>query len=187
MIGDSEIIDLYFARDMRAIDRTAEKYGGYCYSVAKNIVPSHEDAEECVNDTYLAAWNSMPPNRPDLLKYYLAKITRNKAVSRRKRLRAKRRGGDEAALALEELSECVSGGNGPEGEVLAAELAGRIDSFLAELPMRERQIFVRRYFFTEGVREIAEKAGMSEGNVSVTLHRTRAKLRACLEKEGYSV
>ena len=187
IMHDNAIIELYFARDERAITRTSEKYGTYCYSVAKNIVSVHEDAQECVNDTWLTAWNSIPPKRPDVLKYFLAKITRGKAIDRWKSLRAKKRGGDEVNLCLEELGECVHGGAEPEKEVLACELTACIDTFLATIPVRERQLFVRRYFFTESVEEIARTAGMSKNHVSVALHRTRGKLKDYLEKEGYQV
>ena len=184
---DNEIVKLYFDRDERAIEATSEKYGAYCFKVAFNIVALHEDAEECVNDTWLSAWNSMPPKKPDILKYFLAKITRSKAIDRWKLHHAKKRGGEETALVLEELEECVPGGSDPEEEVLAAELAKSINDFLRGLSVRERQLFVRRYFFAEPLDELSRKSGMSSNNVSVSLHRTRKKLKDCLEKEGYRI
>ena len=184
---DDEIVGLFFARNERAIAEVSGKYGAYCYTVAHNILPVREDAEECVNDTWLSAWNSMPPQRPDILRAFLAKITRSKAIDRWRMSHAKKRGADEVALVLEELSECVSGGSGPEDELLGAELSDTIDIFLSELSARERQLFVRRYFYTERVEDIAARAGMSRSNVSVSLHRTRAKLKKHLEKEGYLI
>ena len=182
---DQDIIALYFARNEAAITETAAKYGPYCYTVARNIVPAPEDAEECVNDTYLAAWNSMPPKKPDILRLFLAKITRSRAINRWKAQHAKKRGSDEVTLVLDELEECVAGGSDPEKEVLAAELSESIDAFLRTQPERERSLFIRRYFFTEAVDKIAQDYGMTAGNVSVTLHRTRKKLAEHLTKEGY--
>ncbi len=184
---DKDIIALYFARNEEAIGATAEKYGPYCYTVAHNIVAVHEDAEECVNDTYLAAWNSIPPTVPEILRLFLAKITRSKAINLWKMKKAKKRGADEVTLVLDELAECVSGGNDPAEEVIGSELSNTIDAFLRTLPQRDRQLFLRRYFFTEPVREIAKNAGLTETNVSVNLHRTRVKLKEHLVKEGYPV
>ncbi len=182
---DNEIIELYFARSEAAIARTAEKYGDYCYTVAHNILPQHEDAEECVNDTWLAAWNSIPPKRPDVLRLFLARITRSRAINRWHMLRAEKRGGGETAAVLDELEECVSGGSGPEQEAAANELSACIDAFLRTLPEKDRAMFVRRYFFTEPVSEIARRFGVNEGNVSVRLHRVRAKLKKHLQAEGF--
>ena len=184
---DKDIIALYFARNEDAISATADKYGPYCYTVAHNIVPVHEDAEECVNDTWLAAWESIPPKVPDILKLFLAKITHSKAINLWKMKTAKKRGADEVTLVLDELAEVVSGGNDPAEDVLAGQLSESIDTFLHSLPQRDRQLFVRRYFYTEPVREIARSAGLTESNVSVVLHRTRGKLKAHLEKEGYLI
>ncbi len=184
---DREIIDLYFARDERALTETAEKYGAYCFKVALNIVSGQEDAEECVNDTYLAAWNTIPPTVPDILKYYLAKITRGKALDRWKMMHTKKRGGDEMTLVLDELAECAGTMARPEDEILADELAEKINAFLGTLSVRDRQLFVRRYYFTEPVGQIAWRAGMSENGAAVVLHRTREKLRNYLAKEGYLV
>lgn len=184
---DEDIVKLFFSRDEQAITVVSKKYGAYCYSVALNIVSRHEDAEECVNDTWLGAWNCMPPQKPDILKYFLAKITRSKAIDRLKMYHTKKRGFGEITLVLEELSECVSEGSDPATEVLTTELTDTINLFLSSLPVRDRQLFVRRYFFTERVDEIAVKAGMSRSNVSVSLHRTREKLKKHLEKEGYLI
>lgn len=184
---DKEIISLFFARDQKALSEVSQKYGAYCYSLAFHIVSQHEDAEECVNDTWLGAWNSIPPQKPDILKYFLAKITRSKAIDRLKKYHAKKRGEDEAALVLDELSECIAGGSDPESEILICELSDIINVFLEAIPIRDRQLFVRRYFYTERIDDIASKAGMSKNNVSVSLHRTRAKLKEHLKKEGYLI
>ncbi len=184
-MNDHEIIELYFARNEEAIQRTSEKYGAYCFTVAQRIVSLHEDAEECVNDTYLAAWNSMPPKRPDILRLFLAKITRSKAINRWKARHAKKRGSDEVTLVLEELEECVGTNATPEGEVLANELAATIDGFLRSLSAKERTIFLRRYFYTEPIRRIAETEGVSENYASVILHRIRKSLKEYLLKEGF--
>lgn len=184
---DNDIIALYFDRNERAIEETSRKYGAYCYTVAHRILAIHEDAEECVNDTYLQAWNAMPPTWPERLRLFLAKITRSRALNRWEAARAKKRGEGEVSAVLDELEECVAGSpaDSPEDQVLSKELAGCIDAFLLDLPKRERDLFVRRYFFVEPVEAIASLAGMSAGNVSVILHRVRAKLKKHLEKEGY--
>jgi RNA polymerase sigma-70 factor (ECF subfamily) len=184
---DQEIIALFFARDERAIEETGRKYGAYCYTVAHRILSAHEDAEECVNDTYLRTWNTIPPQKPDIFKLFLAKITRNLAINRYEMLHTKKRGSGETAAVLEELEECVAGGASPEQEVIAGELGACIDRFVRELPERDGNIFIRRYFYTESVEEIAGRYGLAAGNVSVILHRVRTKLRKYLAKEGYLV
>lgn len=156
---DKEIISLFFSRDQKALSEVSHKYGAYCYSLAFNIVLQHEDAEECVNDTWLGAWNSIPPKKPDILKYFLAKITRGKAIDRLKKYHA----------------------------ILIGELSEIINVFLATIPIRDRQLFVRRYFYTESINNIASKAGMNNNNVSVSLHRTRAKLKDHFKREGYLI
>ena len=186
MIGDSEIIDLYFARDMSAIDRTAEKYGGYCYRVAKNIVPSHEDAEECVSDTWLRAWNSMPPERPSLLRAFLARITRNLSLDRWRSAHAAKRGqGEVVHVLLDELAECIADTEHVEDLVSAGELSAAVGRFVRSLPERDGDLFTRRYFFAESIPEIAAHSHLSENNVTVILSRARRRLRTHLEKEGF--
>ena len=184
---DNEIIDLYFARDDAAIAETSDKYGAYCYRVAHNILGIHEDSEECVNDTYLAAWNSMPPERPKVLKLFLAKITRSKAFDKWRKSHAAKRSDGEMPVLLDELSECVPGGTDPAEAVLFSELSESINGFLKGLPERERQIFLRRYFFSDSVKAISKAAELSENAVSVMLFRTRAKLKDHLVKEGHLV
>nr|MBQ4457043.1 RNA polymerase sigma factor [Clostridia bacterium] len=182
-MDDSRIIDLYLSRDETAIEETSRKYGAYCYTVANNILSSHEDAEECVNDTWMRTWNSIPPQRPQALKLFLLRITRNISLDRLKAVKAKKRGGGETELAIEELSECIPGAGDVIDELIEDELSGLIRRFVHSLPDTERAIFVRRYFFLESIKAVADKYGMSEGSVMTRLSRTRKKLRTLIEKE----
>lgn len=184
-LSDEIIIDLYWARDERAIGETDRKYGPYCTGVAGRVLRSREDAEECVNDTWLKAWNAMPPQRPGILRAFLAKITRNLALDRYRADHARKRGTGETAVALDELAECLSGSEDTESAVLAQELGDLIDRFLRQQPERERNVFIRRYFFLETPGEIAERYGLTANHVSVTLNRVRGKLKKALEEEGY--
>ena len=181
---DNQIIDLYFARSEAAIAQTAAKYGNYCYRIADNILSSREDAQECVNDTYLAAWNAMPPKRPGILSAFLGKITRNISLDRWKRRSAQKRGGGEAALSLEELDECLTGGQSPEREVERRELLRAINRFLDTLPETQRNIFVCRYWYLDSIEDISARFGDSQSKVTTVLFRLRKKLAAHLEKEG---
>lgn len=182
---DKAIIDLYWTRSENAISQTALKYGAYCYTIAFNILSNREDSEESVNDTYLAAWNTMPPKRPGILSAFLGKITRYISLDRWKRRSAAKRGGGQVPLALEELEECICGGEGPEGSLVHKQLLRSIESFLDKLPVQERQVFVCRYWYMDPVADIAERFGYSESKVKIMLFRTREKLRMKLEKEGY--
>lgn len=182
---DSRIVELYWDRDPQAITHSKEKYGIYCFSVADHILSNWEDSEECVNDTWLHAWNKMPPHRPDALRMFLAKITRRVAFNRFKANSAQKRGGGQMPLILEELVECVSDETDVEDSVIAKELGESIRRFVGALPAREGDIFARRYFFAESVSEIGEKYGLSANYVSVTLSRTRKKLKQHLIKEGF--
>ena len=182
-MDDSKIIDLYFKRDETAIEETDRKYGAYCYTVANNILSSHEDAEECVNDTWMRTWNSIPPQRPQALKLFLLRITRNISLDRLKAVKAKKRGGGETELAIEELSECIPGAGDVIDEMIENELSELIRLFVHSLPDLERAIFVRRYFFLDSVKAVADRYSMSEGSVMTRLSRTRKKLRTLIEKE----
>lgn len=184
---DRDIIDLYFKRDEAAIVRTKEKYGNYLFTVASNIVEIREDAEECVNDTYLDAWNSMPPKFPDFLKLYLAKLTRNRSFHVFRDKRAKKRGAGEMPVVLDELSECLSGGKEPEELLDEKELAAIIGEFLEKAGEAERGMFLCRYFYAQPVKNIAKQFGVSENYVSVNLHRMREKLKGYLATEGVYV
>lgn len=185
-MDDRDIINLYWARAHQAITETASKYGSYCRSIAQNILGSQEDAEECVNDTYLHAWNSIPPNRPDVLSAYLGKLTRNLSFDRFRTNHADKRGGGEICLVLDELAECVSGEETVEDEVTRQELIQTINEFLVLLPKDKRNIFLSRYWYVLPVSEIARKHGMTVGNVSVILSRIRTKLKAYLIERGYT-
>ena len=181
---DTQIIDLYFARSEQAVVETAHKYGSYLFSIAHNILLSRPDAEEAVNDTYLGAWRSIPPHCPNRLSTYLGKITRRCALEKWKAARAQKRGGGEVSLALEELEECVSGGETPQQVLEMKELTRKINSFLKELPDGEQRMFVSRYWYLMPVKEIARNMGFSESKVKSALSRTRGKLKHYLEKEG---
>lgn len=182
---DNQIIELYWSRDPQAIVYSKDKYGAYCFCVANNILANLEDAEECVNDTWLHAWNGMPPHRPQALRMFLAKITRRVAFNRAKAALAQKRGGGQLVLALEELSECLSQESPVEDQVVADELGACIRRFVRELPEREGNLFVRRYFFTESIGDIAQRQGLSVNHTTVLLSRTRSKLRQHLMKEGF--
>ena len=184
---DSKIVQLYWDRDPNAISQTANKYGNYCTSIAKNILGSNEDAEECVNDTYIKAWNSMPDHRPSVLSTFLGKITRNLSFNRYKLNHADKRGGSEIPAILDELSECVSGNNSVEQEIEYRELLNAIDAFLDNLSPQKRSIFVCRYWYSDSISAIAKQHGMRENTVSMTLHRLRLKLYNYLTERGFEI
>ena len=182
---DSKIVDLYWERSEQAIHETKRKYEHYCFSIASNILPLREDAEESVNDTYLAAWNTMPPNRPCILSTFLGKITRRISIDRWRNQSADKRGGGNVPIALDELAECIPGGADPASEVEAKELSKAVGRFLDTVSCMERRIFLMRYFELAKIRTIASEFHMSVGTVKSILHRIRTKLRTALEKEGY--
>ena len=184
---DTQIVDLYFARDEQAISETAYKYGKYLFTIANNILLSRPDAEETVNDTYLGAWRSIPPHRPNRLSTYLGKITRRSALEKWKAAHARKRGGGEVPLALDELSECIPGGETPEQTIELKELTRILNSFIKALPETEQRIFVCRYWYLYPVKSIARDFGFSESKVKSMLSRTRTKLKHHLEKEGITV
>ena len=182
-MNDEEIIELYFERQERAITETEAKYGRYCRTIADNILHSRQDTEECLNDTWLRTWNSIPPARPSVFSAFLAKITRSLAINRINRENAKKRN-RAVTVALEELSECVCTAD-TEKEFNAKELERAVNTFVFQLNARERNIFIRRYFFVEPVSVIAGKYGLKEGNIMTILSRTRKKLKTYLVKEGF--
>ena len=184
---DRQIVALYWQRDPNAIPATDRKYGRYCKTIANNILNSAEDAEECINDTYLNAWNAMPPHRPSVLATFLGKITRHLCFDRFRRNCAEKRGGSEIDLALEELGECVSGTETPEDAYCRKELIGEINAFLNTLPQKSRDLFLCRYWYTFSIKEIAKRFSMTENNVSVILNRTRSKLKDHLAQRGYEL
>ena len=180
---DSRIVDLYWQRSQEAISQTAQKYGRYCFSIAYSILENGSDAEETVNDTWLGAWNAMPPHRPQILSAFLGKITRRTALKRWEANCAARRGGGETALVLDELAGCIPG-KSLEETLSERELSRILAKFLRDLPRTERQIFVCRYWYLDPIREITKQFGFSESKVKSMLLRTRNKLKKELEKEG---
>ena len=183
---DMEIIELYWQRDERAVKESDVKYGRLCKGIALRLLENMEDSEECVSDTWLRAWNTIPPQRPEILRAFFAKITRNLALDRCRSSAAQKRGGGEVSLALEELKDCVSGGT-IESELERKELVAAINDFLRGLDEKERQLFLRRYWLAESVSVIAKKSGMSANAVSLRLMRLRTRLKEHLEKEEISV
>lgn len=186
-MDDGKIVQLYWDRDEQAIPATADKYGNYCASIARNILGSQEDAEECVNDAYLCAWNSMPPHWPKMLSVFLGKLTRNVSLNRYKYDTAEKRGGGEVPVVLDEVAELVSGTDSVEQEVDRGELVSAIDTFLKRLPADRRSMFVCRYWYFDSVSSIASRFGMTENHVSVTLNRLRFKLRHDLLERGFDL
>ncbi len=184
---DSRIVELYWRRSGDAIAETSRKYGGYCYAIAYNLLSSVQDAEECVNDTWLGAWNSMPDNRPNYLAPFLGKIARSLAFNRFRAGRAEKRGGGELPLVLEELGECVPAVPSAAQAVEDAELEKEIDRFLHGLPCRDCDVFLRRYWYGESLAEISKRCGLKLNTVKTSLYRSREKLRRHLEKEGIAL
>ena len=182
---EANILDLYWRRSESAIDETDSKYGKYCFTVANNILDDAEDSEESVNDTYLETWNSIPPQRPQSLKAYLGKLCRHISISRFRRRSAAKRGGGEVALVIDELGDCVPASNNVHMTVEAMELAAYLNCFLDALPEREQRLFVARYWYAMPVNKIAERFGIKENTAKTILLRTRRKLQAALEREGY--
>lgn len=182
---DHQIIALYWDRNERAIAETGKKYGNYCFTIAENILHNREDSEECVSDTWLNAWNAMPPQKPARFRMFLAKITRNLSFNRFNAKNAKKRGGGELTLVLEELAECIADESDVENDYAARELGQCIKAFVGALPQRDANVFVRRYFFTEPVAVIAQRYALTDNHVMVILSRTRKKLKVHLVKEGF--
>jgi RNA polymerase sigma-70 factor (ECF subfamily) len=182
-VEDEKIIELFFSREEAALEETAQKYGAYCRAVALDILGSVEDAQECLSDTLLRVWNSIPPQRPKNLRIYLGRIARNLSFDRYRRDHAQKRGGGEVELALEELEACIPSGASPEQEMEEKELTRLIEDFLKSISQRDRIIFVRRYYHAQSVKRIAKDMGMTQSNVSTVLLRSRNKLRLRLEQE----
>ena len=182
---DARIVDLYWARDERAVAESAAKYGGYCLTVARNILSDGEDARECVNDTWLGAWNAMPEDRPVRLRAYLAAITRRVAINRWKAARTQKRGGGQTPLVIEELSQCIPGGESAEARLEAEELGRAVAAFVRALPDTERRVFLCRYWYLDSIEDIAGTFGFARSKVKSMLARTRKKLLAYLRKEGF--
>ena len=185
--NDKDIVELFWNRNEQAISAASQKYGKYCKTIALNILQNNEDADECVNDALLGAWNSIPPNKPPVLSVFLARIVKNGAYDRvRKKWRVKR-GSGEIALVFEELEECVSGKYDVEDEFEFKELQKAINNFLKRLNAKHRKMFLLRYWYSFSITEIAARLGTTENSVSVTLSRTRSKIKAYLTGRGYII
>ena len=182
---DQQIVDLYWQRDESALRLTAACYGAMLAAVARRILDDPAESEETVNDTYLKAWNVIPPHKPAKLGAFLAKITRELAIDRYRRRRAEKRTASQYALSLEELSECVPGGETVEEAADAKALSEYLDGFIRSLPAEKRFVFIRRYWYGDGISDIAKKAKVNETRVKNILSRLRKKLREELEKEGF--
>lgn len=184
---DEGIVSLYWDRDEQAITETDLKYGRYCFAIAYNILCNKEDSDECVNDTYNKAWNSMPPQRPVFLSAFLGKIVRNISLNRYKENKTQKRGGSQIELILDELGDVASDMPGPDDEMMMKQMEGAINEFLRNLPEYKRVMFVRRYWYADDIGAIAKRMGISANNVSVELRRIRLKLRGFLIERGFDV
>ena len=184
---DDQIIDLYWQRSETAIEETDQKYGRYLTAIAYNILSDLEDSKESVNDTYMNAWNSMPPHRPNVLSAYLAKITRNVSIDRIRRKNRGKRVPSEYLTSLSELSDCVTDGQNVEREIDMKQLGEALNAFVRALPDEARHLFIGRYFYMDPLREVARYCGMSEAKAKSMLHRLRLSLKAHLEKEGFGL
>lgn len=185
-MDDKVIINLFLKRKESAIKQTDKKYGNYLHKVAFNILGLREDAEECVNDTYMAAWNQIPPQIPKKLLAYLGRITRNISLDRFKFLTAKKRNSNMAVL-FSELEDCIPSNNYVEGDVEYSELIKVINMFLEECNQEMRNIFVRRYWYCEAISDIALRYKVSESKVKSMLFRSRKRLKIYLDEEGFAV
>lgn len=186
-MDDGQIVGLYWKRSENAISETANKYGRYCYYIAYNILRNNEDSEECVNDTYMKAWNAMPPQCPKCLSTFLGKITRNLSLNLFHHNNAAKRNPGQYIYALEEFAECVSYQSGAEEVENRDVIISTFNRFLEQLSKRDRKVFVRRYWYFSSIAEIAKEYGLSEENVKVILLRSRKKLKIILEEEGIYV
>ena len=184
-MDDSEIIELYWQRDEQAIKETADKYGTYCLKISLNILEDISDSEENVNDTYLQAWSTIPPNRPKSLKAFIAKIARNLALNKYKAEHTQKRRASLFTVSLDELDVCTPSRISVEDEVEMAHLSRCISDFLYQQSADARDIFVCRYFYSESIEDIAARFGFSHSKIKSTLMRTRARLKSYLQKEGY--
>ena len=180
-MNDGKIKDLFRNRDQNAIKETEQKYGNYCFATAMRVLNNKGDAEECVNDAYLATWNRIPPDDPSDLGAYVSKITRNLAVSRLRKQNAEKRGGGYTTQLFSELDECCGSA---EEAVLQNELSTALKRFMKKLPGRDRDIFLCRYYLAYPVSEIADRCGCDEDYVYTVLSRVKKKLKSMFEKEG---
>ncbi len=183
---DKKIIELFFQRSEEAISECSIKYGNYCRKIARDILKSEEDALESENDTYLRAWDSIPPTEPLSLKAYLGKIVRNIAIQKYRYLHAQKRN-QNVECVIEELEQCVASLESVEENIVAEELASYINQFLESLNASGRDLFVRRYWRMDSIKQISLDTGMRKGNIETSLYRSRQKLKVYLEEKGYRV
>lgn len=184
---DCKIIELFFDRSEAAIREVSQKYGLYCKTIARNILNNSEDADECVNDTYIRAWESIPPKRPTVLRAFLGRITKNLALNRIRSLKAEKRGGGETDLSFNELDDFVSGEYSVEIEAERKEFIAALNRFLDKLSARQRQLFVGRYWGCFNIAELAGLYGMSPSGVSENISKTRKQLKKYLSKRGFDI
>ncbi len=182
---DCKIVDLYWARSELAIEHTDQKYGRMLMGISVSLVPTTQDAEECVSDTYLAAWNSMPDERPQYLGAFLSKIVRRISIDKYRSSKSQKRGGTD--IFIDELTECIPSDVDLQSEYDNRQIAEALNRFLLSLDKEKRQIFVRRYFYSDSLIDIARNMGVGEGKVKTVLFRVRAALREFLEKEGIAL
>ena len=182
---DFQIVDLYWARSECAIEQTQQKYGRMLTSISTSLVPTPQDAEECVSDTYLAAWNSMPEERPTYLGAFLSKIERRISIDKFRSLRAGKRGGAQALI--DELTDCIPSDCDLQADYDNQRLAEALNTFLRSLDEEKRYTFIRRYYYSDSVSDIARRLRVSEGKVKTLLFRMRNSLRKCLEEEGFAI
>ena len=182
-MNDEQIVVLYWQRDESAVAVTQKKYNTYLLKIAYNILNNHEDSEESVNDTYLAAWNSIPPQKPAVLSTYLGKLTRRISISLFRRKNAEKRQGGEFALSFSEMEDVMEGNMEPEKEIEAQILGELLNKFLRSLKSDERRTFIGRYYYMDSLKEVAAYCGMSEGKAKTMLFRTRVKLKEYLRGE----
>ncbi|MBR4026389.1 MAG: sigma-70 family RNA polymerase sigma factor [Lachnospiraceae bacterium] len=182
---DEKIVELYWNRDESAIVETQQKYGRYLTKIAYNILTDMEDSLECVNDTYMDAWKSIPPNKPNVLSLYLAKITRRVSIDIVRKKKREKRLPSEYVFSLSELADCISEGNTTESELEVTMLANAINAYLRTISKEARNLFIGRYYFLDPLKEVAKYCGMSESKAKTILYRTRRGLKVYLEKEGF--
>ncbi len=187
ILNDSEILDLYFARQESAISETDRKYGPYCRSISYNILESREDSEECTNDTYMKLWNVIPPQKPVRFCAFIASVARSIALNMLRRSSTSKRGGGNAQIVFDEIAECVADKDTVESTLDEKELVKALNGFLSSCGGEKQLIFMKRYYHFRSVSQIAEEMHLSEDKVKQALHRTREKLRKYLEKEGIDI
>lgn len=183
-MDDSKIVELFWSRNEKAIDEVSAKYSRYCHSIAYNILHNNEDSEECVSDTYIRAWYSMPPHKPNKLSAFLGKITRNLSLNRYEKLNAEKRGDGQTPIVLDELQECIHSSENVDDIVDDIVLKDALNCFLSNLDEEQRNIFLQRYWYLCSIKEISGEHHCSEGKIKMILMRKRNELKCFLEKEG---